>query len=330
MIDNNRIIIWGTNRRAAMYYKWLSETYSIVAFVSTNSISGQIYGMPVVEPQELLDMNFDCIVLTAEENELDSYREKVIAINSAYADKCFSIDEIVAKDDRNKYLEYTNVRQLRVIKELLSASDNEISDYDWMYEKVVEYGIFCFNQEHWHEADSRINWAVYGLQQIPKEFASFCNYISGLRIDSAAEVGVYRGRSTFFICAILARNNPGLRYRMIDIYDRIDDFDVFYEYLPQLEKCIPSSSDDYRDESYDFVFIDADHSYDSSINDYNNLGENANVIVCFHDIYAHEYDNENGGTVRTWKEVMERTEGKEHLVFSEYPDKWMGIGCVMK
>ena len=88
-MDSIRIIIWGTNRRAAMYYKWLGESYSIIAFVSTNSINVQIYGIPVVEPQELPDINFDYIILTVEESELDSYREKVIAINSAYADKCF-------------------------------------------------------------------------------------------------------------------------------------------------------------------------------------------------------------------------------------------------
>jgi hypothetical protein len=142
-------------------------------------------------------------------------------------------------------------------------------------------------------------------------------------------VGVYRGRSAFFICAVLARKNPDLVYNMIDIFDRIDDFELFKEVLPQLNKCIPSSSDDHAGEKYDFVFIDADHSYDASINDFNKLGQYASKITAFHDIYAHEYDHENGGTVRMWKEVLERTAGCDHKVFSIYPDKWMGIGCVI-
>lgn len=33
-------------------------------------------------------------------------------------------------------------------------------------------------------------------------------------------------------------------------------------------------------------------------------------ITVFHDIYAHEYDKLNGGTVRLWKEVCELNQGK--------------------
>ena len=227
------------------------------------------------------------------------------------------------------YLTYTNERQLRVIRDLLSASDERVADYGWMYDKVVEYGIFCFNPNHWIEASEKVNWAVYGLQQVPEEFAAFCAKISTLTIGTAAEVGVYRGRSAFFICAVLARKDPDLRYKMIDLFDRIDDFELFAKVLPQLEKCIPSSSDDYKGQEFDFVFIDADHSYDASILDYNNMGQQAKVRTCFHDIYAHEDDHENGGTVRTWLEVMERTEDKGHWIFSKYPEQWMGIGCVV-
>jgi len=53
-------------------------------------------------------------------------------------------------------------------------------------------------------------------------------------------------------------------------------------------------------------------------------------LAGFHDVYAHEYDDENGGTVRMWQEVMQREQGNECRVFSKYPDRWMGIGCVRK
>lgn len=97
-----------------------------------------------------------------------------------------------------------------------------------------------------------------------------------------------------------------------------------------MEKKIPSTSEDYKGESYDFVFIDADHSYDGAMQDYLNIGQYAKKLTVFHDIYAHEYDEYNGGTVRLWKEVCEANSGKERKIFSIYPDKWMGIGCLVQ
>ena len=130
------------------------------------------------------------------------------------------------------------------------------------------------------------------------------------------------------MCAVLARRNRKMTYRLADLCDRIDDFEKFRAKLPQLEKCIPSCSADYKGDCYDFVFIDADHSYDAVMADYYNVGRNARVITAFHDVYAHEYDGENGGTVRAWNEVLAGTENCGHKVFSKYPDKWMGIGVV--
>ncbi len=323
-MTKERIAIWGTARRAAMYSEWLATHYEVIAYVSTTTISGQVRGIPVVEPEQLVELQPDKLVICVENNDVDAVRDAIGHISPEFLCMSVTIDEVVS--EFSDYLSYVNQRQLAVIDEILNASDAEIADYDWMYERVVRYGLFCFYEDNWPTEECF--WTVYGLQQIPEEFASFCNYISGLTVETAAEVGVYRGRSAFFLCAVLARKNPKLRYRMIDIYDRIDDFELFREVLPQLEKCIPSSSDDNKDEKFDFVFIDADHSYDASIKDFENVGLNAKTLVVFHDIYAHEYDRENGGTVRTWKEVIERTAGKKHREFSKFPDRWMGIGCV--
>ena len=97
-----------------------------------------------------------------------------------------------------------------------------------------------------------------------------------------------------------------------------------------VQTCALPISDDYKGESYDFVFIDADHSYDAAMRDYLNVGQYAGKLTVFHDIYAHEYDECNGGTVRMWKEVCELNSGKEKKIFSIYPDQWMGIGCLVQ
>lgn len=351
-----KIIIYGTERRAAMYFGYLCDNYDVRGIISTNGASGEIYGVPVRDMRELVTANdcgmsikcesssFDRIVMVVETGQMDLAREKIReAIGSSFdklKDKVISIDELIDFETHNRivddiaavspYVEYIDRIQLEIIKEIIKARDEEVADYDWMLERVLRYGVFCFESDGWYKKEKRYNWVVYGLQQVPEEFAMFCNYISGLTVSTAAEIGVYRGRSAIFLCAVLARKNWDLTYELIDIFDRIDDFEIFKEVLPQLNKNIPSTSDDHASEIFDFVFIDADHSYDASINDFYKVGQYSGVMTAFHDIYAHEYDHENGGTVRMWQEVLEKTSGCGHKVFSIYPDKWMGIGCVMR
>lgn len=171
------------------------------------------------------------------------------------------------------------------------------------------------------------------MQQIPHEFTKLCLSLGQFRnIKSAIEVGVFKGLSSYFMCAVLSRRNPDLVYTQVDIEDRLENFEEFKSILPALRKQIPSTSDDYIGRNYDYVFIDADHSYDGSMKDYLNVGQYANRMVVFHDIYAHEYDEENGGTVRMWKEVkeLEKQKGNRVNEYTEYPNQWMGIGCVEK
>ncbi len=340
LLSKERVIIYGTGRRAAMYYKWIASFCDIRTFVSDSKDAYGKFEMEdldfhkasatdVIGRENIGDYEFDKIIVTAENDKLEESLKQIEEMGCNYIKKSISLDEFTSlhKKDTNNYLRFVGDVQLEVIKELLNATDEQVSNFDWMIERVRRYGMFCFPNKWMHNA-ANCNFFVYGLQQVAEEFAAFCNYISDLKIETAAEIGVYRGRSSFFICAVLARKNKNLTYKMIDLYDRIDDFDEFHALLPQLQKCIPSSSDDYKNESFDFVFIDADHSYDASINDFNNVGQKAKVLTAFHDVYAHEYDHENGGTVRMWNEVLERTADHEHAVFSEYPDKWMGIGVV--
>lgn len=51
-------------------------------------------------------------------------------------------------------------------------------------------------------------------------------------------------------------------------------------------------------------------------------------MCIFHDIYANEYDHENGGTVRGWQEIREEMKAHKIREFTRFPDRWMGIGVV--
>lgn len=324
-----KILVWGTGRRCAMWHKWLMQHFEVKAFINhTPSIPAVIKGIPVISKENIEKVERDVIVIATDyEMEMD-IRKDATAIGLS-EDELVGIEQLV-KDEclEGRYEEEIALKQVGVIKDILNADDCEVCDFNWMYRKVLEYGIFCFEND-WFNAYDDIEWNVYGLQQIPEEFADFCLSIASLKVQTAIEIGVYRGRSSYFICALLMRSNPELRYLLVDIADRLDSFEVFQSLLPSLEKKIPSTSESYKGKVFDFVFIDADHSYDASMRDFENVGKYAKIIACFHDIYAHEYDYENGGTVRMWKEVMKKTRGKRHRIYSKYPEQWMGIGCVL-
>ncbi len=218
-------------------------------------------------------------------------------------------------------------RQLSVLDRILQATDKEIHDINFLLNAVKEYGVTPLS---WlQDLDDTTYYTEDGMIQVPSEFALFCHYLVDVKVESAIEVGIYRGRSAYFMCAVLYRNNPNLIYDMVDIEDSLDDYEEFRRILPCLNKCIPNSSDDFAGKSYDFVFIDADHGYDGVMRDYLNVGRFAKKLVCFHDIFAHEYDTCKGGIVRCWEEVGTLTPSHPKMVFSQFPNRWMGIGVVV-
>lgn len=218
-------------------------------------------------------------------------------------------------------------RQIEVIKKILQATDEEVNQLSFWMSTVKEYGIYPFQ---WIvELDENSHYTTNGMMQVQGELANFCRFLSGQEIHTAIEVGVWHGRSSYFICATLYRKNRDLIYDMVDIADGLDEYEEFQKILPCLRKQIPHTSNDFAGQEYDFVFIDADHSYKASMQDYTNIGRFAKKLVCFHDIYAHEYDAEGGGCVKTWEEVCTMTPHLPKIVFSQFPNRWMGIGVVI-
>lgn len=326
---NNKLLIWGGGTTTAVRIQWLKKNYNVVAIVLNDEyLPEEVCGVKTIRKDDVGKYEFDYVLLSTILEETENLRFE-IKERGITEDKILRIKDVTVDEEGiDVYAEEIVIHQIEVLKEIINATDEDISNYEWMLEKVQKYGIFPFGYD-WC-SDENTYYVLYGLQQIPEEFAAFCASIGQLKIETAMEIGVYRGRSSFFLSAILGRNNPELKYYMVDLVDRLEEFDRYKKVLPWLYKCIPSDSQKHKGEEYDFVFIDADHSYDNSIMDYNNVGQYAKKMVVFHDIFAHEYDNENGGTVRMWKEVVERTNECEHRVYSKYPDKWMGIGVVIK
>lgn len=106
------------------------------------------------------------------ENEV-YIRADIDGIDGINPGDILSIDEIIKEEGVDIYAEDTVEAQLKVLKEILDASDAEVKDYKWMFERVIRYGIFPFT-ENWYDVADEVNWNYYGLQQIPEEFTDFC------------------------------------------------------------------------------------------------------------------------------------------------------------
>ncbi len=226
--------------------------------------------------------------------------------------------------DRNTMI---YAHQVQVIKDLLEASDSQIEDREWLFNKLGEYGFFPFFKLV-KKPQTGVRYSTCGILQVPDEFVDFCMYIGKLECHRAIEVGVYKGSSSYVMAALLYRNNPDLVYEMVDIEDGLINYDEISKLIPAIRKRIPSTSADFIGQEYDYCFIDADHSYGAVMEDYRNVGQYATKLTVFHDVFGHEYDELEGGTVRGWRELKELNKDKEIIEFSKFPDKWMGLGVI--
>lgn len=217
--------------------------------------------------------------------------------------------------------------QLSILKELVEAPDEKIGDRRWLRDRIFKYGFYPFFKLA-KEPQEGVVWSTRGILQVPDEFLDFCMQLTEMKAENAIEIGVARGASSYVIAALLYRNNSELVYHMVDICDDLNDFEKVQSVIPALRKDIPNTSDDFVGQEFDFCFIDADHSYDGMIRDWENVGRYTKKMLVFHDIFGHEYDELNGGTVRGWQEIKNKVSEKHVREISEYPDRWMGLGLI--
>ena len=321
----NKVITWGLRysdyaRQRELFALRNNGDIEIIAEISYEQQDEEIFYLRS-GIEDALKADFDLIIVC--NGDMEGVRAQLTALgNEAAAEKAVLLEEFVPP-----FHEAVKARQVEILKEIVSATDEQIRDREWLKLRLYNYGFFPFFKlvkGSW----PGVTWSTCGILQVPDEFLDFCLYLNDLKCDNAIEVGVYHGGSSYIMAAILYRANPNMTYKMVDIADMLVHFEEARCLIPSLEKCIPTRSEDYAGQVYDFCFIDADHSYEGVMADWNNVGKYARRMVVFHDVFGHEYDACNGGTVRAWQEVKEATGDKTHREFSIYPDKWMGIGVV--
>ena len=102
------------------------------------------------------------------------------------------------------------------------------------------------------------------------------------------EVGSWKGQSSILMATLIANLNKNIKFYCVDTWDGSEEhskddsivnkslFDIFIsntkpysEYLTPIRKPSVNASKDFKDESLDFVFIDAAHDYENVKNDIN-------------------------------------------------------------
>lgn len=221
-------------------------------------------------------------------------------------------------------------KALAAVRRILAASDEEIHSRSFVLEQVLAFGLSRQNWEFFQRWINYQNNGTFGLLQLPTEFTDFIMYVAQFKPQTALEVGVYAGATAYLSAAILQRHNPNLEYYMLDIGDQLVAFERFAELL-NLRRLIPNTTADIAGREFDYVLIDADHSYSGAKSDYLAVGRYAKKIVAFHDIHGHEYDAHEGGIVRLWSEVRALAVDTHTVVeFAHCPTRWMGLGVIVK
>lgn len=161
-----------------------------------------------------------------------------------------------------------------------------------------------------------------GMWQTPEELAGLLYFLQDKEdITSFFNVGTFNGVTFNFIAKFLNNIRP-VECITVDINNHKLQMDERFTYL----LC---GSDDFKNKSFDLVFIDGDHSYKGVKKDYENVGINAKYVV-FHDIddkFVEGYAPNEGGVPKFWNEIK-NTRNYIEFIDPEKEVRHMGIGLL--
>jgi SAM-dependent methyltransferase len=224
-------------------------------------------------------------------------------------------------------------RVLDGIRAIQRASLDELRSLDWLVAMIREVGLVPIPEaEATYEGEQDfINASQQGLIQLPREFARWLLLAGERRPATYLEIGCFNGATASLAAAYLQHFNPAFAATTIDVWPGFVFHHLVRDLIP-LTYVVGKTSYDFRDRTFDAVFIDGDHSFDWAWADYQNVGRAAPVCA-LHDVRNAPYrDLPMGGVCGVW-ELLRREEaaGAEFVEIFEHPSREiMGIGVRLR
>jgi cephalosporin hydroxylase len=212
----------------------------------------------------------------------------------------------------------------------------ELQDNNYLENLIIKLG---FNYEMLNEQPLIIKENIGGLLiwQYPNQFSKYLILLSKLNISSYIEIGCRWGGTFVLTNEYLKKFNIINKSIAIDIIDS-----------PVLYYCISNNNTQFikinsqslefanyiKNNYFDLIFIDGDHSYNGVKNDYE-ISKNSGKIFVFHDIISYVCP----GVVQFWNELKNNENDTYHFFefIEQYEDVWnntrqkfLGIGVAIK
>lgn len=216
---------------------------------------------------------------------------------------------ILAVQNLLRYLDIQSLRSPEVVANLVRAFG------------LVQWGPPVFGDD---EVFKNAAADMAGIYQTPDQIGKAMVYLSGFKIDSFLEVGVFQGGNFLFMAEYLRRFNPDIYCLGIDPTNFLNlEIRTIIDSAKWLQFS-PVTSDQIAGMKFGLVFIDGDHSETWLNKDYENVGCYAKICM-FHDIQ----ETSCPGTVKFWKALKAAYNG-ETVEFLDHRTNipFQGIGIV--
>lgn len=221
--------------------------------------------------------------------------------------------------------------------QLIEESDfDDLKNNDYLERLIIKLG---FNTEILREQPKIVKDNGGGLLiwQYPNQFSKYLCLLNAQKVTSYIEIGCRWGGTFVLTTEYLKRFNNLTKSVAVDIIDS-----------PVLNYCITNNETQFiklnsqskefavymKNNKFDLIFIDGDHSYEGVKNDYE-ICKNSGKMYVFHDIV----NSVCPGVVQFWNELkVNESDIYDFYEFTEqYEDVWndthqtfLGIGVAIK
>lgn len=225
-------------------------------------------------------------------------------------------------------------RVLDGVRSIQAASMDQLRSRDWIIQVIREIGLVPIPEADltFEGHEDFVNGTQQGLIQIPGEFAQWLLLLGEISPASYLEIGCFNGATALVAGAYLRRFVPDARVVTCDVFPAFVFHEQAMAVLPH-EYVVGQTSYYFRDQPFEAVFIDGDHSFEWAWADYVNVGRKAKVCA-LHDVNNGPYrDLPLGGVCAVW-DHLKRSEDGPGIEFREYFEHpsadIMGIGVRLR